>query len=132
MRSSPMDNAAVLLDSTPSMVFADNANGMRSTIKDSESAESLVMPEESSISPVNHAFAFLNISLLLMEHAEYALFNQLTMLSPRNVSAMMASSKTSVFAPLLAILMKNSSMENASARMDIILLDTHAVFAHLP
>ena len=127
-----MDNAAVLLDSTPSMVFADNANGMRSTIKDSESAESPVMPEESSISPANHAFAFLNTSILLMEHAESALFNQLTMLSPRNVSAMMASSKTSVFAPQLAILMKNSSMENASARMDIILLDTHAVFAHRP
>jgi len=131
MRSSPMDNAAALLDSIPSTVSADNANGMRSTTKDSESAESLVMPEESSISPVNHAFAFLSTSILLMEHAESALFNQLMILSPRNASAMMASSRTSIFAPLLAILMKDSSMENASARMDIILLDTHAVFAHL-
>ncbi len=88
-----MDNAAALLDSTPSMVFADNANGMRSTTKDSESAESLVMPEESSISPVNHAFAFLSTSSLLMEPAESALFNPLMMLSPRNASAMMVSSK---------------------------------------
>lgn len=131
MRSFPMDNAAALLDSILSMEFADNVNGMKFTIKDSESAESLVMPEESSISPASHAFVFLNTSNLLMEHAEFALFNQLMILLPRSVFAMMDSSRILVFALLDVILMRNMLMENASARMDIILLDTHAVFAHL-
>ena len=45
---------------------------------------------------------------------------------------MMASLKTLVSAPLLAILMKDSLMENVFARMDITLLDIHVVFAHLP
>ena len=57
-----MDNAVALLDSIPLMVSADNANGMRSMTKDLESAESLVMPEESSISPVKDASAYLNSS----------------------------------------------------------------------
>lgn len=127
-----MDNAAALLDSIPSMEFADNVNGMKFTIKDLVSAEFLVMLREFSISPVNPAFASLNTSSLLMEHAESALFNQLMTLAPRNVFAMMASLKTSASAHLLAILMKNSSTENVYARMDIILSDTHVVFAHLP
>ncbi len=44
----------------------------------------------------------------------------------------MASLKTLASASLLAILMKNSLMENVFARMDFTLLDTHVVFAHLP
>ena len=127
-----MDNAAALLDSIPSMEFADNVNGMKFTIKDLVSAEFLVMLREFSIFPANPAFASLNTSSLLMEHAESALFNQLMTLPPRNAFAMMASSKTSASAPLLAILMKNMSTENVYARMDIILSDTHVVFAHLP
>lgn len=108
MKSSPMDNAAALLDTTQSMEFVDNAIGMKFMIKVLESAEFLVMLEESSISPVNHAFVFLNTSILLMELVESVLFNQPMILPPRNASVMMDSSRTSVSALLPAILMKNT------------------------
>jgi len=132
MKSSLMDNAAALLDSTPLMESADNAIGMKFMIKDLEYAEFLVMLEEFSISQASPAFAFLSTLSLLMEPVEYALYNQHTALLPRSASAMMASLKTLASASLLAILMKNSLMENVFARMNITLLDIHVVFAHLP
>lgn len=132
MKSSLMDNAAALLDSTPLMESADNAIGMKFMIKDLEYAEFLVMLEEFSISQASPAFAFLSTLSLLMEPVEYALYNQHTALLPRSASAMMASLKTLASAPLLAILMKDSLMENVFARMDTTLLDIHVVFAHLP
>jgi hypothetical protein len=49
-RSFPMDNAAVLLASTPSMASAANATGMKSMTKASEFAESHAMPRESTTS----------------------------------------------------------------------------------
>lgn len=80
MKSSLMDNAAALLDSTPLMESADNAIGMKFMIKDLEYAEFLVMLEEFSISQANPAFAFLSTLSLLMEPVEYALYNQHTAL----------------------------------------------------
>ena len=59
-RSSPMDSAAVLLGSTPSMVFAASATGTKSTTKASEYAEFHAMLRGFTTSKPKDASAYLN------------------------------------------------------------------------
>jgi hypothetical protein len=75
-RSFPMDNAAVLLASTPSMASAANATGMRSMTKASESAESHAMPRESTTSKPEDVSASPSSSNWLMGDAAPAHFTQ--------------------------------------------------------
>ncbi len=126
-----MDNAVALLDTTQSRVFVDNANGMKFMIKVLVFAEFHVMKRESSISHLKAVSVFLSISNLLMEHAEPALFIQLTIMLLNHVFAIRDTSLISVFVFLPAILMKTILMENAFVNLDIILLDTHVEFALL-
>ena len=60
IRSYPTDNAAVLLDSTPSMESAANATGTKCTTKALEYAEFHVMPRESITSKHKNVNAYLN------------------------------------------------------------------------
>jgi len=131
MKFSKTDNAVALLDTTQSRVFADNAIGMKFMIKVLVFVEFHATLRESSISHLKAVSVFLSISNLLMEHAELALFIQLTIMLLNHVFAIRDTSLISVFVFLLAILMKTILMENASVNQDIILLDTHAEFALL-
>lgn len=131
MKSSKMDNAVVLLDTTQSRVFVDNAIGMKFMIKVSVFAEFHVMKNESMIFHLKAVFVFLNTSNLLMEHAEPALFIQLMIMILNHVFVIRDTSLISDFVFLLAILMRTMLMENASVNLDTTLLDTHAEFAHL-
>jgi hypothetical protein len=86
-KSSTTESAAALLATTLFVEFADNAPGMKSTIKDSESAEFLVMLEEFSISASRLVFAYHNFLSWLTEPAPPALSTQLTTQLPSPVFA---------------------------------------------
>jgi len=113
-----MEFAAAFLVSTQLVESAVNAPGIKSTTKDSESAESLVILNAFSTSASKLASAYLNTSNYLMEPAESALSTLPTAQLLRPVSVTVDIFPTLASAPLLAMPLRNGRMEPANARLD--------------
>ena len=131
MKCSRMVNAAANQDTIPSMESVEFVPGTKFMIKVLESAESLVTQQESLISARKPVSVFLNTSKWLMEFVTDVLLTQLTMKPQKNVSVMLDTSRTLVFALLPAMPMKTLLTENVSVKKDTILLDTAVVSALL-
>jgi hypothetical protein len=132
MKSYPMVNAAALQDTTQLTEFADNAIGIKFTMKDSVSAEFHAMVSVSSIFPAKPVSVCLNIISWLMELARPALSTRPTVQLLSNASAIRDTSSTLASAQLLATLMSNMSTEYVCVKLDTTSLDTPVEFAHPP
>ena len=120
IRSFPMVNAAVLLDTIPSMVFADSVPGIRSMIRVWVSAESPVMPNASMISLLKPVSVYLNITKWPMEPVEPAPYTPPTLPSPSNVYVTRDTCSVWDSAFLPATPMNSGSMVLASVKPDTI------------
>ena len=103
-----MDNAAALLDTIQSMVFVDNAIGIKSMIRVLEFVEFHVMLRGFITLPVKAVYACPNTSKWLMELALPAHFILPIAQLPNLVFAILATFLTSVSVLPHAILMSNS------------------------
>lgn len=112
--------AAVLLDTILLEVFVVNVLGMKSMTKVLEFAENLVIQDVFSISANKLVSACLNTTNYSMELVELAQSIQPTTKLLKLVFVIVDFFLTSAFAHLLAMPMKNGSMELANAKRDII------------